>query len=178
LWGFGVRTRGTGCLARPRPVGKLTFSVRFMAGTRHAVSSPGDLLFSIFVRGKRMDLLGLSLRHKSWRYRQLCSRQKGTGKYKGFRYFDGRESHWFLSQWTEKTPAGQEAVGRSRWGEEDSDLARWCYGSSTEKYRTIWTGWTALLGRTRAHHLAVKTLTDIEIRRFRRKAKNLKRTAR
>jgi len=87
----------------PRPVELHVFR-EIHAGTRHAVSTPGDLLFHI--RAKRMDLCFELATQIMARIGHSVSPEDEVH---GFRYFDDRDLIGFVDG--TENPRGQEAVG-------------------------------------------------------------------
>src|SRR5882762_5511994 len=95
----------------PRPVELHVFR-EIHADTRHAVSTPGDLLFHI--RAKRMDLCFELATQIMARIGHAVSPEDEVH---GFRYFDDRDLIGFVDG--TENPRGQEAVGAVLVGEED-----------------------------------------------------------
>src|SRR5580700_3194888 len=103
----------------PRPA-KLHPFREIRGGTRHAVSTPGDLLFHI--RAKRMDLcfeLGMQIMAR------LGDAVSPVDEVHGFRYFDDRDLMGFVDG--TENPRGQAAIDAVLVGEEDAAFAGGSY---------------------------------------------------
>ena len=153
LWGLGP-TRGTGCLTR-RGQWNSTFSGEIHADTRHAVSTPGDLLFHI--RAKRMDLCFELATQIMARIGHAVSPEDEVH---GFRYFDDRDLIGFVDG--TENPRGQEAVGAVLVGEEDPNFAGGSY-VIVQKYLHDMDGWNALSSEEQERIIGRKKLSDIEL---------------
>src|SRR5246127_3028465 len=110
IMGFGSEAWDR-LFGEPRPAELHPFR-EFRAGSRHAVATPGDLLFHI--RAERMDLC-FELAS------QIMAKLEGAvtpvDEVHGFRYFDSRDLLGFVDG--TENPAGQEAVDATIIGEED-----------------------------------------------------------
>ena len=96
---------------QPRPAELHPFR-EIQAGARHAISSPGDLLFHI--RAKRMDLcFELAARIMT----SLGDAVSAVDEVHGFRYFDDRDLLGFVDG--TENPRGQEVIEAAIVGEED-----------------------------------------------------------
>jgi porphyrinogen peroxidase len=138
----------------PRPA-KLHPFREIRSGERHAVSTPGDLLFHI--RSKRMDLcFELAT--------QIMARLGGevTPVYEvhGFRYFDDRDLLGFVDG--TENPRGEEAVDAVLVGEEDSAFAGGSYVIA-QKYLHDLDGWNALSTEAQERIIGRTKLSDIEL---------------
>ena len=138
----------------PRPAELHPFR-EIRAGTRHAVATPGDILFHI--RAERMDLcFELAA--------QIMARLGGAvapmDEVHGFRYFDSRDLLGFVDG--TENPAGQEAVDATIIGEEDPDFAGGSY-VIVQKYLHDLAGWNALPTEAQEHIIGRTKLSDIEI---------------
>ena len=119
----------------PRPL-KLHPFKEIRAGERHAVSTPGDLLFHI--RAKRMDLcFELATQIMA----RLDAAVSPVDEVQGFRYFDDRDLLGFVDG--TENPRGDEAVDAVLIGEEDSPFAGGSY-VIVQKYLHDLDGWNAL----------------------------------
>src|SRR6201993_3509224 len=98
---------------QPRPAELHTFR-EIRAGERHAVSTPGDLLFHI--RAKRMDL---SFELTTQIMARIGSAVSTVDEVQGFRYFDERDLLGFVDG--TENPRGQAAADAVVVGEEDAD---------------------------------------------------------
>jgi porphyrinogen peroxidase len=125
------------------------------SGTRHAVSTPGDLLFHI--RAKRMDLCFELATQIMARVGDAVS---PVDEVHGFRYFDDRDIIGFVDG-TEnpRDEAAREAV---LIGEEDASFARGSY-VIVQKYLHDLDGWNALSTETQERIIGRTKLSDIEL---------------
>jgi len=138
----------------PRPAMLHTFR-EIRAGERHAVSTPGDLLFHI--RAKRMDLcFELAM--------QIMARIEGVvtpeDEVQGFRYFDDRDLIGFVDG--TENPRGQAAIDAVLIGDEDPTFAGGSY-VIVQKYLHDLTGWDALPAEAQERIIGRKKLSDIEL---------------
>jgi putative iron-dependent peroxidase len=138
----------------PRPAMLHTFR-EIRAGERHAVSTPGDLLFHI--RAKRMDLcFELTM--------QIMARIEGVvtpeDEVQGFRYFDDRDLIGFVDG--TENPRGQAAIDAVLIGDEDPTFAGGSY-VIVQKYLHDLTGWDALPAEAQERIIGRKKLSDIEL---------------
>ena len=125
------------------------------ADARHAVSTPGDLLFHI--RAKRMDLcFELAL--------QIMARIGGAvtpvDEVHGFRYFDDRDLIGFVDG--TENPVGAAAVDAVLVGEEDAAFAGGSY-VIVQKYLHDLDGWNALSTEAQENIIGRKKLSNIEL---------------
>ncbi len=138
----------------PRPAELHPFR-EIRSGTRHAVSTPGDLLFHI--RAKRMDLcFELATQIMD----QLGSAVSPVDEVHGFRYFDNRDLLGFVDG--TENPRGQEAVHAVLIGDEDAAFAGGSY-VITQKYVHNMQGWNALPTEAQERIIGRKKLSDIEL---------------
>ena len=125
------------------------------SGMRHAVSTPGDLLFHI--RAKRMDLcFELATQIMA----RIGDGVSPVDEVHGFRYFDDRDLIGFVDG--TENPRGQEAIEAVFIGEEDASFA----GSSyviVQKYLHDLAGWDALSTEAQERIIGRKKLSDIEL---------------
>ncbi len=119
----------------PRPARLHPFR-EFRAGTRHAVSTPGDLLFHI--RAKRMDLCFELATQIMARIGDAAS---PADEVHGFRYFDDRDLIGFVDG--TENPTGQAAIDAVIVGDEDPEFAGGSY-VLVQKYLHDLAGWNAL----------------------------------
>jgi len=138
----------------PRPAELHPFR-EFRAGSRHAVATPGDILFHI--RAERMDLcFELAA--------QIMSRLGGAvapvDEVHGFRYFDSRDLLGFVDG--TENPTGQEAVDAVLIGDEDPAFAGGSY-VIIQKYLHDMTGWNALSTEMQERIIGRSKLSDIEL---------------
>jgi porphyrinogen peroxidase len=138
----------------PRPAELHSFK-EIRAGERHAVSTPGDLLFHI--RAKRMDLCFELATQIMARIGNAVSQ---VDEVHGFRYFDDRDLLGFVDG--TENPRGQQAVDAVLVGEED---ATFCGGSYiiVQKYLHNLSAWNALSTEAQERIIGRKKLSDIEL---------------
>jgi putative iron-dependent peroxidase len=138
----------------PRPA-KLHPFREIRAGTRHAVSTPGDLLFHI--RAKRMDLcFELAT--------QVMARIGGAvspvDEVQGFRYFDDRDLIGFVDG--TENPRGEAAIDAVLVGDEDAAFSGGSY-VIVQKYLHELAAWNALSTETQERIIGRTKLSDIEL---------------
>ncbi len=143
-----------GLFGQPRPAELHPFR-EIRAGSRHAVATPGDLLFHI--RAKRMDLcFELAT--------QIMARLGGAvsplDEVHGFRYFDDRDLIGFVDG--TENPTGQAAIDAAYVGAEDAAFAGGCY-VIVQKYLHDLDGWNALSTETQERIIGRTKLADIEL---------------
>jgi porphyrinogen peroxidase len=125
------------------------------AGSRHAVATPGDLVFH--VRAKRMDLcFELAT--------QIMARLDGAvsplDEVHGFRYFDDRDLIGFVDG--TENPTGQAAIDAAYVGSEDAGFAGGTY-VIVQKYLHDMAGWNALSTEAQERIIGRAKLSDIEL---------------
>src|ERR1700678_3227259 len=138
----------------PRPAELHSFR-EFRAGARHAVATPGDLLFHI--RAKRMDLCFELATQVMARIGKAVS---PVDEVHGFRYFDDRDLIGFVDG--TENPRGAAAVDAVLIGEEDAAFA----GSSyviVQKYLHDLDAWNALSTEAQERIIGRTKLADIEL---------------
>jgi porphyrinogen peroxidase len=151
--GFGASAwdRLTGL---PRPSGLHPFR-EIKAGNRHAVSTPGDLLFHI--RATRMDLC-FELAS------QIMTRLDGTAtivdEVHGFSYFDERDLLGFVDG--TENPTGPDAVRATIIGDEEPAYAGGSY-VIVQKYMHDLARWNALPVEEQEKVIGRTKLSDIEL---------------
>jgi porphyrinogen peroxidase len=138
----------------PRPAELHEFR-EIRAGTRQAVSTPGDLLFHI--RAKRMDLCFELATHIMARLGDAVS---PVDEVHGFRYFDDRDLLGFVDG--TENPRGEAAVDAVLIGEEDPEFARGSY-VIVQKYLHDLAGWNALSTEAQERIIGRTKLSDIEL---------------
>ncbi len=139
---------------QPRPAELHPFR-EFKAGSRHAVATPGDLMFHI--RAKRMDLcFELAT--------QIMTRLNGAvspvDEVHGFRYFDDRDLIGFVDG--TENPTGQAAIDAAYVGVEDAAFAGGTY-VIVQKYLHDMAGWNALSTEAQERVIGRTKLADIEL---------------
>jgi putative iron-dependent peroxidase len=138
----------------PRPAELHPFR-EFRAGSRHAVATPGDLLFHI--RAKRMDLcfeMATQIMGK------LGDAVTAVDEVHGFRYFDDRDLLGFVDG--TENPRGQAVVDAALIGVEDPAFAGGSY-VITQKYLHDISGWNALSTEAQEKIIGRTKLADIEL---------------
>ncbi|HUJ99645.1 MAG TPA: Dyp-type peroxidase [Stellaceae bacterium] len=138
----------------PRPAELHPFR-EIRAGPRHAVSTPGDLMFHI--RAKRMDLcFELATRIMA----SLGDAVAPVDEVHGFRYFDDRDLLGFVDG--TENPRGQEVVEAAIIGAEDPAFAGGSY-VIVQKYLHDMDGWNALSTEAQERIIGRTKLSDIEL---------------
>src|SRR6201997_1996983 len=138
----------------PRPAELHPFQ-EIRAGSRHAVSSPGDLLFHI--RAKRMDLcFELATRIMA----SLGDAVSAVDEVHGFRYFDDRDLLGFVDG--TENPRGQAVIDAAIIGEEDRAFAGGSY-VIVQKYLHDMDGWNALSTEAQERIIGRNKLSDVEL---------------
>ena len=151
--GFGASAwdRLTG---RPRPSGLHPFR-EIKAGNRHAVSTPGDLMFHI--RATRMDLC-FELAS------QIMARLDGAAtiadEVHGFSYFDERDLLGFVDG--TENPTDDDAIRAAIIGDEEPTYAGGSY-VIVQKYVHDLTRWNALPVEEQERVIGRTKLSDIEL---------------
>ena len=140
--------------AGPRPAGLHPFQ-EIVAGPRHAVATPGDVLFHI--RAARMDLcFELAT--------QIMTRLDGAvtvaDEVHGFRYFDERDLLGFVDG--TENPTGAAAARATLIGAEDPEFAGGSY-VIVQKYLHDLAGWNALPAEEQEKIIGREKLSDIEL---------------
>lgn len=139
---------------KPRPAELHPFR-EIRSGDRHAVATPGDLLFHI--RAKRMDLcFELATQIMA----RLGDAVSVADEVHGFRYFDDRDLLGFVDG--TENPTGQEAVDAVVVGNEDPGFARGSY-VIVQKYLHDLKGWNALATEAQERIIGRTKLADIEL---------------
>jgi putative iron-dependent peroxidase len=139
---------------QPRPAELHPFR-EIKAGPRHAVATPGDLMFHI--RAKRMDLcFELAA--------QIMARLGGavspTDEVHGFRYFDERDLLGFVDG--TENPEGQAAIDAAYVGAEDAAFSGGSY-VIVQKYLHDLAGWNGLSTEVQERIIGRTKLADIEL---------------
>jgi porphyrinogen peroxidase len=125
------------------------------SGPRHAVATPGDLLFHI--RAKRMDLcFELATQIMA----RLGAAVAPVDEVHGFRYFDDRDLIGFVDG--TENPAGQAAIDAAYIGAEDTAFAGGSY-VIVQKYLHDVAGWNALSTEAQERIIGRSKLADIEL---------------
>jgi putative iron-dependent peroxidase len=138
----------------PRPAELHPFR-EIRAGGRHAVATPGDLLFHI--RAKRMDLcFELATQIMA----SIGDAVSPIDEVHGFRYFDDRDLIGFVDG--TENPRGEAAIDAVLVGEEDAAFAGGSY-VIVQKYLHDLNGWNALSTEAQERIIGRKKLSDIEL---------------
>ncbi|HEY3964634.1 MAG TPA: Dyp-type peroxidase [Planctomycetaceae bacterium] len=139
---------------RPRPAELHEFR-EIRAGARHAISTPGDVMFHI--RAKRMDLcfeLAMQIMER------LGDAISPVDEVHGFRYFDDRDLLGFVDG--TENPRGEAVLDAVIVGEEDAAFAGGSY-VIVQKYLHDLDGWNALSTEAQERIIGRKKLSDIEL---------------
>jgi porphyrinogen peroxidase len=143
-----------GLFSAPRPAELHPFR-EFRAGPRHAVATPGDLLFHI--RAKRMDLcFELATQIMA----RLGDAVAPVHEVHGFKFFDDRDLIGFVDG--TENPTGQEAVDAVLIGAEDAAFGGGSY-VIVQKYLHDLASWNALPTETQERIIGRTKLSDIEL---------------
>jgi putative iron-dependent peroxidase len=138
---------------QPRPAELHPFR-EIKAGPRHAVATPGDLIFHI--RAKRMDLC---FELASQIMTKLAGAVTAVDEVHGFRYFDDRDLLGFVDG--TENPTARAANDAAYIGEEDAAFAGGSY-VIVQKYLHDMAGWNALSTETQERIIGRGKLSDIE----------------
>ncbi len=152
-WHSG-RTLWDRLFGTPRPAELHPFR-EIVAGPRHAVATPGDLLFHI--RAERMDLCFELATQITVRLGEAVST---ADEVHGFRYFDARDLLGFVDG--TENPSGAPALDATLIGEEDAAFAGGSY-VIVQKYLHDIAGWNALPTETQERIIGRTKLADIEL---------------
>jgi porphyrinogen peroxidase len=139
---------------RPRPAELHPFR-EFRAGSRHALATPGDLLFHI--RAKRMDLCFELATQIMTRLGEAVS---PVDEVHGFRYFDDRDLIGFVDG--TENPTAQTAIDAAYVGAEDAAFTGGSY-VLVQKYVHDLAGWNALSTEAQERIIGRTKLADIEL---------------
>lgn len=138
----------------PRPAELHPFR-EIRSGSRHAVSTPGDILFHI--RAKNPDLCFELATHIMDRIRDVVS---VADEVQGFRYFDDRDVLGFVDG--TENPRGAAVSAAAIVGDEDPAFAGGSY-VIVQKYIHDMKGWNALPVETQELIIGRRKLSDIEL---------------
>jgi porphyrinogen peroxidase len=139
---------------QPRPAELHPFR-EFKAGSRHAMATPGDLLFHI--RAKRMDLCFELATQIMARLGEAVS---VVDEVHGFRYFDDRDLIGFVDG--TENPTAQTAIDSAYLGAEDALFAGGSY-VIVQKYLHDVSGWNTLSTEAQERIIGRTKLSDIEL---------------
>jgi putative iron-dependent peroxidase len=138
----------------PRPAELHPFK-EIVAGARHAVATPGDLLFHI--RAQRMDLCFELVTHIMARLDGAVTTADETHC---FRYFDYRDLIGFVDG--TENPRDQAAVDATVVGADDPAFSGGSY-VIVQKYLHDMTGWNALSTEDQERIIGRRKMSDIEL---------------
>jgi putative iron-dependent peroxidase len=138
----------------PRPAELHPFR-EIQGGPRHAVSTPGDLLFHI--RAKRMDLC---FEMAAQIMARLGDSVTAIDEVHGFRYFDDRDLLGFVDG--TENPRGEAVIDAALIGEEDAAFAGGSY-VIVQKYLHDLDGWNALSTEAQERIIGRHKLSDVEL---------------
>ena len=151
--GFGAEVWGR-LFGRPLPVELHPFR-EIRSGERHAVATPGDLLFHI--RSKRMDLsFELAVQIMA----RIGDAVSTVDEVQGFRYFDDRDLMGFVDG--TENPRGTAATEAVLVGDEDVAFAGGSY-VIVQKYLHDLGAWNALSTEAQERIIGRTKLSDIEL---------------
>src|SRR5229473_4807828 len=153
VMGFGSDA-WTRLFGEPRPAELHSFR-EIRAGARHAVSTPGDLLFHI--RAKRMDLCFEVATQIMARIGNAVS---AVDEVHGFRYFDDRDLLGFVDG--TENPRGEAVIDAALIGEEDAAYVGGSY-VIVQKYLHDLDGWNALSTEAQERIIGRTKLSDVEL---------------
>jgi putative iron-dependent peroxidase len=125
------------------------------SGPRHAVATPGDLMFHI--RARRMDLC---FELASQIMAKLGDAATPVDEVHGFRYFDDRDLLGFVDG--TENPTAQAAIDAAYVGPEDASFAGGSY-VIVQKYLHDMAGWNALSTETQESIIGRGKLSDVEL---------------
>jgi putative iron-dependent peroxidase len=138
----------------PRPAELHPFR-EFRSGSRHAVATPGDVLFHI--RARRMDIcfeLATQIMER------ICDAVSPVDEVQGFRYFEDRDLIGFVDG--TENPRGAVALEAALVGEEDAPFAGGSY-VIVQKYLHDMKAWNSLSTEAQERIIGRKKLSDIEL---------------
>src|SRR6201996_2345642 len=138
----------------PRPAELHPFR-EFRSGDRHAMATPGDVLFHI--RAGRLDIcfeLATQIMEK------IGDAVEVADEVQGFRYFEDRDLIGFVDG--TENPRGTLALESALVGEEDAAFAGGRY-VLVQKYLHDMKGWNALSTEAQERIIGRKKLSDIEL---------------
>src|SRR6266446_896070 len=139
---------------KPRPLELHKFR-EIRAGERHAVSTPGDMLFHI--RAQRMDLC---FELETQIMARLGAAVSPVDEVQGFRYFDSRDLIGFVDG--TENPKGQDAIYATLITSEDPGFAAGSY-VIIQKYLHDLAAWNALPTEKQEKIVGRTKLNDVEL---------------
>lgn len=153
VMGFGSETWDK-TFGEPRPAELHKFR-EIRAGDRHAVSTPGDILFHI--RAQRMDLCFEFATQITTRLKDAI---KVVDEVHGFRFFDSRDLIGFVDG--TENPKGQDAVEATLITTENPEFTAGSY-VIVQKYLHDLAGWNALPTDKQEKIIGRTKFSDIEL---------------
>jgi len=138
----------------PRPAELHPFR-EIQAGSRRAVSTPGDLLFHIRAKG-----MGLCFEMATQIMARLGDAVSAIDEVHGFRYFDDRDLLGFVDG--TENPRGEAVIEAALIAEEDAAFAGGSY-VVVQKYLHDLDGWNALSTEAQERIIGRTKLSDIEL---------------
>jgi porphyrinogen peroxidase len=138
----------------PRPAELHPFR-EFRSGNRHAIATPGDVLFHI--RAGRMDIC---FELATQIMESIGTAVEVVDEVQGFRYFEDRDLIGFVDG--TENPRGSVALEAALVGDEDAVFAGGSY-VMVQKYLHNMKGWNALSTEAQERIIGRKKLTDIEL---------------
>ncbi len=138
----------------PRPANLHPFR-EIRSSDRHAVSTPGDLLFHI--RAKRLDLC---FELETQIMARIGAAVSPEDEVQGFRYFDDRDLLGFVDG--TENPRGEAGMEFALVGDEDAAFAGGSY-VIVQKYLHDLDGWNNLSTEAQERIIGRKKLSDIEL---------------
>jgi putative iron-dependent peroxidase len=138
----------------PRPAELHPFR-EFRSGDRHAIGTPGDLLFHI--RSNRADMC---FEVATQIMERVGTAASTVDEVHGFRYFDDRDLIGFVDG--TENPTGQVATDAAYIGTEDAGFAGGSY-VIVQKYLHDVAGWNALSTEAQERIIGRTKLSDIEL---------------
>jgi putative iron-dependent peroxidase len=151
--GFGSDAWGK-LFGNPRPAELHPFR-EIRSGGRHAVSTPGDILFH--VRACRMDICFELVAQIMERIGDAVS---AVDEVQGFRYFEDRDVIGFVDG--TENPRGSAALDAALVGDEDACFAGGSY-IVVQKYLHDMKAWNALSTEAQERIIGRRKLSDIEL---------------
>lgn len=138
----------------PRPA-ELHLFREFRAGARHALATPGDILFHI--RARRMDLC---FELASQIMNEIAGAVTVADEVHGFSFFDQRDLLGFVDG--TENPDGEAALAATLVGDEDPDFVDGSY-VIVQKYLHDLDGWNALPTEAQERIIGRTKPTNIEL---------------
>jgi putative iron-dependent peroxidase len=151
--GFGSKAWDR-LFGRPRPAELHPFR-EFRSGNRHAIGTPGDVLFHI--RAGRMDIC---FELATQIMESIGDAVEVADEVQGFRYFEDRDLIGFVDG--TENPRGSIALEAALVGDEDAAFAGGSY-VMVQKYLHDMKGWNGLSTEAQERIIGRKKLSDVEL---------------